>query len=242
MRVILLVACILSFSITYAQPGGGMGGGQRGGGQGGGQNGQQQERPEMREFKASEVAGIFNYDDTEALKKIKIKKNDKDLQLKVRRAIINYNNKVNEIALLNKDNFDTLNVFVNAIMKERSANRGQGQRGQGDQNDQMGGDDDRRGGTNDDAKAEREQMKELIEQKVNPARIGVRKAEKKLNTELESMLSEKQYNKWLKYQKKVKDDLNPKEETQQNNNRGGMQGGMQGGGRQGGGGGGGGMR
>ena len=220
-----------------AQPGGG-----GGGGQGGGQGGQQRQRPEMREFNAAEVVGIFNYDDVEVLKKLKLKKKNQDLQLKVRRAIINYNNKINEIALLNKDNFDTLNVFVNAMMKERSANRGQ--RDQGDQNDQMGGDDDRRGGTNDASKGEREKTKELIEQKINPARIGVRKAEKKLNEELKSILSEKLYNKWLKYQEKVKDDLNPKEETQQNNNRGGMQGGgMQGGGgRSGGGGGGGGMR
>ncbi|MEP1488429.1 MAG: hypothetical protein ABJK28_08370 [Algibacter sp.] len=234
MRTLLVLFSVISFNFMSAQPGGGGqrdGGGQR---QGGGmQGGQQRERPEMREFNASEIAGIFNYDDVEALKKLKFKKKNKELQLKVRRAIINYNNKINEIALLNKDNFDTLNVYVNAMMKSRSNNRGQGQ------SNERGGNMDREDG-NSDSKDSMANTKELVEQKLNPARIGVRMAEKKLNKKLESLLDEKKYEKWLKYQQKVKDDLKPEEQSEQNDRSSGMSGG---GGRQGGGPpGGGGMR
>lgn len=220
MRILLIVFSVLNFSSLFAQPGGG-GGGQMGGQRGGGgmQGGQQRERPEMLEFNAAEVAGIFNYDASEAIKKIKIK--NKDLQQNVKKAIVNYNNKINDIALLNKDNFDTLNVYVNNLMKSRSKNRGQNRESS----------DNARGKDSD-----RSNDRELINQKTNPARIGVLTAEKKLNTELEALLDEKQYDKWLKYQKKIKDDLNPKQNENQNRSSGGRgSGGGQGGASRGGG-------
>ncbi|WP_139221915.1 hypothetical protein [Algibacter lectus] len=220
MRILLVLVCILSFSFIYAQPGGGGQGGPPGGGR---SMSSSQERPKMVEFNAAKVAGIFNYDDEAAIKKIKIKKKHKDLTLKVRKAIEKYNIRVNEIALLNKDNFDTLNVYVNAKMKAMQSSRGQNQSGS-----RM----DRSDTSSNDSKDDPERAK--IKQKIDPAKKEVKVAEGKLNTHLESILSEKQYGKWLKYQAKVKSELI--EEPESNNNsdsgmsRGGGQGGPPGGG------------
>ncbi|GAL64222.1 hypothetical protein JCM19300_848 [Algibacter lectus] len=220
MRILLVLVCMLSFSFIYAQPGGGGQGGPPGGGR---SMSSSQERPKMVEFNAAKVAGIFNYDDEAAIKKIKIKKKHKDLTLKVRKAIEKYNIRVNEIALLNKDNFDTLNVYVNAKMKAMQSSRGQNQSGS-----RM----DRSDTSSNDSKDDPERAK--IKQKIDPAKKEVKVAEGKLNTHLESILSEKQYGKWLKYQAKVKSELI--EEPESNNNsdsgmsRGGGQGGPPGGG------------
>lgn len=223
MRVFLLLICTLSFSITYSQPPGGGGGGQRGGGQGGGQMEERPER-EVEAFDASKMAGIFAYDDAIVIKKIKLKKKDKELTLDVRKAIDNYNRNVQEIGLLNKDNFDTLNVYVNAVMKASMANRGQNRGSQ-----QMGGgNDDARGGEDDPMR----NAMELAKEKMEPAREAIKEEENKLNTTLEAILSEKQYGKWLKYQEDVKESLKPKSESDNQNRemRMGGQGGGPGGG------------
>lgn len=192
MRVLLLLISIASFNFTNAQFGGG--GGNRQGGLN--QGGQQRERPSVREFKASEVAGILNYDASEVIKKVKIK--DNALQLHVKKAIVNYNTEINKIALLNKANFDTLNVYVNALIKFRANNRGK------------------------ESNGIRNNSRELIREKINPVRVEVQKVEKKLNKELELLLDEKQFNKWFKYQKQIKDDLKPNRNENQNSNaRGG---------------------
>lgn len=216
MRILLVLLCVLSFSISHAQRGGG--GRRQGGGPPGGNSGMSsQERPKMVEFNASKVAGIFNYDDEAAIKKIKIKKKNNELVLNVRRAIEKYNNKVNEIALLNKDNFDTLNVYVNAKMKAMRSSRSQSSS---------------RMDRSDDDQEDPDRAK--IEAKIIPAKKAVKVAEVNLNKKLEAILSEKQYGKWIKYQTLVKEELNPKPETNDNNNsgmsRGGGQGGRPGGG------------
>ena len=217
MRILLVIVCVLSFSFIHAQPGGG--GGRQGGGPGGSSGMSSQERPKMVEFSASKVAGIFNYDDEAAIKKIKIKKKDKELILKVRKSIEKYNNRVNEIALLNKDNFDTLNVYVNAKMKAMQSSRSE-----------SGSRMDRSDASDDSKDPERA----LIEAKINPAKIEVKAAEVKLNKGLEAILSEKQYTKWIKYQTFVKSEQNPKPETNQSSDSrmssGGGQGGPPGGG------------
>lgn len=213
MKFFLLVASILSFSLMHAQPGGG---GQRGGGmggspQGGGQMGQ--ERPEMREFKATEAAGVFTYDSDEAIKKIKIKK-DKDLVVNARKAIANYNRKINEIELLNKDNFDTLNVFMNAMKKARQSNRGQNRGSQ-----QMGYGNENNRGMSDENEGMRDIMRSIRE-KIDIVKNEVKQEENKLNGTLENLLNEKQYKKWLKYQEDVKEEQNPKPKS---NNQNGSQ-------------------
>ncbi|MDO7171279.1 hypothetical protein [Mariniflexile sp. AS56] len=192
MKKFLLVVCVLSFGFSYAQPGGG--GGMGGSQSGRGQSNQQREKPEMKTFEASKLAGIFNYDDDAAIKKIKIKKNP-ELILSVRKSIINYNNRINEIALLNKDNFDTLNVYMNAIIK--TSKRSSGNQ---DQRDMSHSDDNPMRVAQNKAKA-----------KIDPVKNAVKKEEEKLNKQLKALLSEKKYSKWLKYQAQVKADLNPKE-------------------------------
>ncbi|MCB4797566.1 hypothetical protein [Neotamlana laminarinivorans] len=222
MKAFLTLVIILSFKLVVAQPGGGGmmgGGGMRGGGQGGQQT---QERQEIPDFDAAKVAGIFNYDDTEVLKKIKLKKKEANLILEVRKAINTYNVRVNEIALLNKDNFDTLNVYVNAVRESQKSNRGQNQ------------------STNRNSEQNREddpmfKVMELAKEKIEPVKALVLEEEEKLNQQMLTLLDDKKYNKWLDYQEEIKEALIPQRPERNDS-------GMQGGGGQGGSGGGGMMR
>ncbi|GAA3640521.1 hypothetical protein [Flavivirga jejuensis] len=210
MRTLLLLICTLSFSITYSQPPGG------GGGQRGSRGGQMQERPqrEVEEFDASKMAGIFAYDDATVIKKLKLKKKNEELILNVRKAIANYNRKVQEIGLLNKDNFDTLNVHMNAIMKASMASRGQ------DRGNQRIGD------SNDGESDIMSKARALAKEKIKPAREAVKKEAQKLNKTLEAILNEKQYVRWAKYEEAVKEALKPKQASNQTNQmRSGGQGG-----------------
>lgn len=213
MRILLVLLCVFSFGVTHAQPGGG-GGRPGGGGPGGNSEMSGDERPKMVEFNATKVAGIFNYDDEEAIKKIKVKKKEAELTLTVRKAIENYNNKVNEIALLNKDNFDTLNVYVNAKMKAMQASRGES------------GSRMERGEESTDSE---DPDRALIQAKIDPAKTEVKAAEAKLNKKLEAVLSEKQYAKWIKYQTFIKAEQNPEPESNRDSDSGMSRGGGQGG-------------
>lgn len=56
----------------------------------------------------------------------------------------------------------------------------------------------------------REGMREQVEEVVRPIRENIDENEKELNLTLESILSEKQQKKWLKYQNKKKESLKPK--------------------------------
>lgn len=233
MRIFILLLCAFSFNFTQAQRGGGMRGGQYGGT---GQDRDMQERRERPEFNASQMAGIFSYNDKDAVKKIKIKKKDKDLILNVRQAINKYNTNIQEIALLNKDNFDTLNVFVNTIMKSAIQNRQQEQSSYGMQRGEGIQDEDDM--QNDDSRNIMRNTMRLSKEKIEPAKIAVQEEEMKLNKNLESILDEKQYKKWLKYQEDTKEAMQPEKpsnnrQSQNQGSRGAM------GGR---GGGGGGMR
>lgn len=212
MRIFLVLLCVFSFSITHAQPGGGRR--QGGGSRGGNSEMSNGERPKMVEFNATKVAGIFNYDDEEAIKKIKIKKKETELILTVRKAIESYNNKVNEIALLNKDNFDTLNVYVNAKMKAMQSSRSQSSS---------------RMERSEESTDSKDPDRALIQAKIDPAKNEVKAAETKLNKTLEGVLSEKQYAKWLKYQTFIKAEQNPKPESNRSENSGMSRGGGQGG-------------
>ncbi|CAH8282112.1 hypothetical protein EV196_11081 [Mariniflexile fucanivorans] len=218
MKKILALVFVLSMSLTYAQPGGGggMGGSQQGGGQRGSDMQQQEKMPE---FNAAQVAGIFKYDVDEAMKKSKIKK-DKKLIQEVSRAIGGYNLKMDEISLLNKDNFDTLNVYVNTSMKTKRGERSNQETSSGNSNSR-----ERSKNSKDDPKA-------LISAKIEPAKNAVKKAEQNLNKTLEALLSEKQYGKWLKYQEKIKEEKQPKtpSNSSQGNEQGGGMGGPPGGG------------
>ena len=206
MKNILLILSVFSFSLTYAQRGGGQGGGAMGG-----QNrvgGQQQQRQERPKFNASKIAGVFNYDIDQTINKIKIKKKNKALITGVGSEISKYNTAINEIALLNKENFDTLNVYMNDVMKTL----------------QVSGD--------------RSKMKAIrgsVREKLQPVRLSVMQEETKLNESLTMLLDENQLRRWKNYQKEIKAELNPGRANNQmrgnntgNRQRGGGQG-MQGG-------------
>lgn len=75
----------------------------------------------------------------------------------------------------------------------------------------------------------RKKMRRKVDELIRPIRDEVHQMEKELNDNLEKILSEKQFKKWLKYQKKQKESFQPK--RPQNNQRQGQgQGQMQNGG------------
>jgi hypothetical protein len=105
MKILLFVAMLLvsvQFSAQHS-------GGRRGGSSG---QGQESTSREVKEFKASDVVGIFYYDESEIIKKLKVK--DKDKQYLVKKELSNYNTNVREISFLNSEKFSDLNVVINA--------------------------------------------------------------------------------------------------------------------------------
>ena len=94
--------------------------------------------------------------------------------------------------------------------------------------------DTRRRHSQDDEDPIRNYMK-LSREKIKVVQTKVLKAEEHLNTELEAVLNDKQFKKWIKYQTKLKKDNAPKKEASQSQNqnsgnRNGRQGGPPGGG------------
>ena len=198
MRKIFLFTVLFSCFSFFAQ-------GQRGGNGGGrspqNQNRQGGEEREVKEFNASDVAGIFYYDIKKVIKKLKVK--DKKTQNKVKKALKDYNFKIKEIAFLNSDKFNGLNEVMKTLK----------------------GTDRRQGNRNDDNDLEnpvtnkREGIRGKIQNIIRPVRNEIRGHEEILNETLENVLSEKQNMKWIKYQKKQKEELMPKRpERNQNNN------------------------
>ena len=128
---------------------------------------------------------------------------------------------MSEIGLLNKGNFDTLNIYVNAAREVAMSNRNQN--GSNRQMNSSGGNSQM--GSGNDAMRN---VRKLVREKIEPVKWDVEAEENALNINLESLLNEKQYEKWLKYQKKVKEALNPKSQSNIQNSgqmgRGGGQG------------------
>lgn len=204
MKKIYLIALLLANFSFYAQ-------GQRGGNGSGrqqqNQNGQRGEEREVKEFKASDVAGIFYYDIEKVIKKIKVK--NEETQNKVKKALKDYNFKIKEIAFLNSDKFNDLDE----IMKTEKGT----QRRQFNRNENNDDDDLENPVTN-----KKEGIRSKVQKIIRPVREEIRENEEILNETLEAILSKKQNKKWLKYQKKIKEELAPKK-PQRNNNNGGQQ-------------------
>lgn len=189
MKRILLIALLLANFSYYAQ-------GQRGG-NGVGRPPQNQNRQggnerEVKEFKASDIAGIFYYDVEKVIKKIKVK--DEQTQNKVKKALKDYNFKIKEIAFLNSDKFNDLDE----IMKmQKGKNKRQGNRN--NNND-----------LENPVTNQKEGIRSKVQKVIRPVREEIRQNEVILNETLTAFLSEKQNKKWLKYQKKQKEELAPK--------------------------------
>jgi hypothetical protein len=176
-KVFFIVVLLFSIGISAQPPGGGGGRSQQN------QNRQGGEEREIKKFKASDVAGIFYYDTEKVVKKLKVKKEEK--QSLITKALRNYNFKIKEILFLNSEKFSDLDVLVNSMPK----------------------------GKDNDARLE---LREKVEEIIRPIRDSVHENEKELNLILKDLLSEKQFKKWLKYQKNKKESLKPKRSENRN--------------------------
>ena len=156
---------------------------QRPGGRGGNQNGGQASGgQEKAKFEATKVAGIYEYVSKKVLKKIKLKKGD-SISEKVIQSIEVYNSQINKIKLANKDLIEGLDIVVGQNIEAAMKNRN------------------------------RELMREtmsMVQEKIEPIRIQVKKHQDALNVSMGSFLTEDQNEKWLNYQKSELEKLKPK--------------------------------
>ncbi len=165
-------------------------------------SGQSQGQTSMPEFKAKNVAGILKYDEDKVYKKLGIK--DDALKQKIKKSFSEYNKKIDEILFLNNPKLKKVENKVNVQREIAIANK--------DRQAIMG--------------IMEESRKELA-----PIKKEVIDANKILNQELEKILSEKQYKKWLKYQTNKKKSLKPKTQMNSSNSSRGQSKGNRGGGR-----------
>lgn len=176
----------------------------RGGGENpqGRQGGQGNQTREIPEFNASNVVGILKYDDVLVIKKLKVKEDS--VKKSIRQALSKYNREIDEIAVLYKDSLDAVNILMNTAAKDamRNGNR-----------------------------EIMQNVRRVTQQKMKPVRERVKKNDMALNESMKAVLDEKQYEKWMKFQKVEKQALNPR----QNQEGGPGNGRPNGGGNQGGG-------
>lgn len=197
-NIFLIILLLANTAVSAQRGGGGMGRGPQQN-----QNGQQNSEREVKEFKASDVAGIFYYDVEEVIKKVKVK--DDALKASASKVLRDYNFKIKEIALLNTDNFKAIDIFMKS---NRGNNKEPRQRNVSNNNKQL---------------KEVDSLRIRVNKIIRPIRREVNKNEAVLNETLQSILSKKQHTKWLKYQENKKEELAPKK-PERNNNRGGQQG------------------
>jgi hypothetical protein len=146
------------------------------------QGGQGNQTREMPEFNASNVAGILKYDNVLVAKKLKVKEDS--VKKSIHQALSKYNNEIDEIAVLYKDSLDAVNLLMNTAAKDAMRN------------------------------GNREMMQNLrrvVQQKIKPVRERVKKNEMTLNESMKVVLVEKQYEKWMKFQRAEKRALNPRQ-------------------------------
>lgn len=179
--------------INAQRGGGGMGRGQQQN-----QNGQSGNR-EIKEIKAADMAGIYYYDVRKVIKKLKVK--DDKLKASLTKALMDYNFKVKEIALLNADNFKALDI----LLKSRRSSR------------RMPSE------SNDDQTNNQDDFRQTMGKIIRPIRTKLNDNELILNEIFQNLLSEKQNKKWLKYQISEKEKLMPQRPDRNNRNQNGQQ-------------------
>jgi len=111
----------------------------------------------------------------------KIKVKSEALKKITRKELRNYNSKIKNISFLNFQELRELEVLVNTIGEQSR--------------------------TNPDI---RRKLRKNIELVILPIRDSVAKFEETINSAFKTVLSKKQYKKWIKYQKNVKRELLPK--------------------------------
>lgn len=142
-------------------------------------------------FDAYRAAGIVYHDIDDVLKRLKIKK-DKTLQANVEQAILTYHHRLEEIGLINKDNFDTLNVYMNTVARPMQ---------QGENLDEI------------------QETRAEVRAKIRPVRRSVMQEEKKLNESMTALLDQKQLKRWENYLKEFKASLTPERKRENISNR-----------------------
>ena len=139
-------------------------------------------------FKAKNIAGILKYDEDNIYKKLGIK--DNVLKGKIYKSLSEYHKKIDEILFLNNPKLEKVENKVNVQREIATANK------------------------------DRQAMMEIMDEarkELAPIKKEVIDANKILNLELEKILSEKQYKKWIKYQANQKKSLKPKTQMNSNN-------------------------
>lgn len=122
------------------------------------------------DFNAFEKAGIEKYDSGKVIKKLKI--TEEDLTNQITNHIQVYNQEMDNLLFLHSDKLKELENEFDRNVKIAMQNRDRSQ---------MNG------------------VKSKIEKIIPPIRLEVQKYKKQLNIELNKILNEKQYKKWLKY-------------------------------------------
>ena len=160
---------------------------------------QGEERPKPPKFSASDRAGVFYYEAEETTQNIKVKE-DSDLFYDVAKALRKYNAKVKETAFLNTKNFIEIDLMVNEALNK-----------QGEAPVKL------------DPAVEKKKQEEVehLRNVIPTVYKKIKGFEEALNENLKSLLKEKQFKKWLKYQKKKRKALLP-ERPQSNNGNGKM--------------------
>ena len=153
------------------------------------QNQQSQQNRKPVKFDASKAAGIFYYDVDVVIKKIKIK--DETLKGSVTNALKKYNSKIRDISFTNSEKFKEIDAIAEAMPKGQGNSSGENS-------------------------IDRKEVRNNINQLIRPIRNEIRENEVELNKLLETLLSEKENKKWLKYQEKKKKSLQPKRPTRPN--------------------------
>ena len=184
-NIFLVLITFLTFNLFGQPPGGGGGRGQQG---------QEQQAEEIKKFSASDAAGLFYYEVEKVIKKIKVK--DEKKQYQVKKALRNYNFKIKEILFLNSEKFSDLDLVINSLPKLSKQERNQ---------------------SSEDNSEENTDKREIIENIIGPVREEVHINESELNQVLEEILSEKQQKKWIKYQNSKKESLKPKKPQDRGN-------------------------
>lgn len=154
---------------------------QRGQGKRGQSQNNMQGQGMMPKFNAKNAAGILTYNYERVIKKTKLKKDEK--KSRVEDIISEYNHSIDEIKILHSDEFRATEKFVAKKYNEAKV-----------------------GGNREDI---RFIQLEAVE-KLAHIKSTVLKAELELNGKLEIVFSEKQYKKWLRYQRSKKQSLKQK--------------------------------
>jgi len=136
----------------------------------GGQQNYQRNTTAPKKFTVENMAGILIYDYDEVIKKAKIK--DESKKIVVEKAITKYNNKINEIKTFNSDVFSKVKRFIEQKTESSKTPNV------------------------NDFKEARLKILELLK----PIVDKVDKQQKILNESLEKILTDKQNNKWLRYE------------------------------------------